>query len=661
MIDEVFGPGGLFAQKFAGYAPRSGQIELARAVRRAITEQQHLIAEGPTGTGKGLAYLVPAIEHSTGTRTSTNRVTGRPETRHGGKTIVVTANIALQEQLVTKDLPLLRDVLDRPFRFALIKGKNNYLCIDAVGKMLAEGLLRRDDELDRLLAWAQSTETGDVSEFPEQPSAAVWRRMSVGSDECKGQQCKYFGQCFAEKAKDAMHEADVVVTNYHMFFAHLVVRSKMRQIAARGGAVDPDIVLPPADVVVFDEAHKAADIARDFLGFTFSKGAVDWLLRGFNHDVSTRCKQESEQFFRKLCDLKASRSYRSRLKRGHGLEGEPLALCLDAVAKFYAESVNGGAWDEDERAELLMRSRRSASLASNLREAMKPEMTDRTVYFIEETRGRGGAVSCAIKSKPIDVGAWLKEELFGQYRSVILTSATLATGGGSKPFDFVRKEVGLETGEDLVAESPFSWSDSAMLVIPKTTADPKDRDAFPPSVAEHVRDVAKASKGRTLALFTSYKNLELAADACRGLPYRVLKQGQAPRTKLVEDFKKDVSSVLLGCESFWAGVDVPGEALSCVVIDRLPFPTPDDPIVDAIAERDKNWFFTYAVPRAIIQVKQGAGRLIRSVTDRGCIVILDQRVVKMGYGRALLAALPKMKMADEVEDVAAFFAKEAGR
>lgn len=648
MIDEVFGSNGLLSQKFTGYAPRKGQVDMARAVESAIAAGRHLVVEGPTGTGKSLAYLVPAIDHAV--RTS--------DTKNVARVIVVTANIALQEQLVQKDLPLLKEVLGIDFRFALSKGKNNYLCADSLSKTLAEGALQKHDPaFERLMAWAQETETGDISEFPETPSPMLWKRLSTSSDECKGSGCKYFAQCFAELAKRAATAAHVVVTNYHMFFAHLQVRQKMKELKARGAPVDPDVVLPPADVVIFDEAHKAADIARDFLGFQLSQGQVEWLVRGFNHELAEEARRVSERFFSDVLSHKRSKAYKSRLKSGHPLDGEPLARVLDAVGKFYKDAAIGNAWDPDEKAELEMRAKRGAQLAAQVRQATRPGENKDTVFFIEEAgEGSRAGVRAVVKSKPIDVAPWMNKELFGSFKTVVLTSATLATSD-SGGFGFVKKEVGLEVCDELVAESPFSWKDQVLLVLPTTMCMPDDRERFPGDVAKHVRQACEAADGRTLGLFTSYKNLEASYRALGGFRHRVLKQGDAPRTRLVAQFRENVSSVLLGVESFWAGVDVPGESLSCVTIDRFPFPTPDDPIVDAIAERDDRWFFNYAIPRAIIQFKQGFGRLIRTTTDRGCVVVLDRRMTEKAYGRAFLAALPKgIRMSRDVGDVRKFLA-----
>jgi ATP-dependent DNA helicase DinG len=640
MIEDVFGAGGALAAKFPGYAPRKGQVDMAKAVETAIAGKHHLIAEGPTGTGKTLAYLVPAIEWATQTQ--------------GKRVLVVTGNIALQEQLVEKDLPLLKEVMGRKFEFALSKGKNNYLCMDQMGKSLAGGMLSEDVQMARLIEWAQQTQTGDVSEFPETPPPRLWKQLSTTSDECKGSSCKHYKDCFAEQAKRRTQSAQVVVTNYHMFFNHLKVRAKMRQLREQGAPVEMDIVLPPADVIVFDEAHKAADICRDFLGFQMSKSQIDWLVRGFNHEMADECRRAAEAFFKALSAHKQSKLYKARLKAGHGIDGEHLARSLELVGRFYKSNADGASWSPDERAELEMRARRAYTLAKQVREACAPEQNPGSVYFIEDNAppSSGGSrdmtrasTNVTLKSKPIHVGEWMAQELFSQFATVVLTSATLSTSTGKAAFAFLKKDMGLDLvdrkTEEMIAESPFTWKDQVLLCVPDTMSDAKDFANFGPSVAKHVRQIAETTRGRMLGLFTSFKVLEQAATACRGLPYRIFKHGEMPRTMLTQKFREDVSSCLLGCESFWAGVDVPGESLSCVVIDRLPFPTLDDPIVDAIAAKDDKWFFNYAVPRSIIAFKQGFGRLIRSTTDRGVVVVLDRRLLEMSYGRSFIASLPK--------------------
>ncbi len=644
-VREYFGEGGKLASKLPGYRPREGQVQLAEAIDDAIFRQKHLIAEAPTGTGKSIAYLVPSILRA---------ISERGKYERSKAVIVVTANIALQEQLVKKDLPFLKETLGVPFKFALMKGRNNYVCQDALAKEEARSVLGSDPRAEALLEWARTTETGDVSEFPDTPNPAAWRRLAVGSDECKGSACRYSSTCFANLARAEAATADVIVTNYHLFFAHLVIREKIRKRQAEGHPGDPDHLLPPASTIIFDEAHKAADIARDFLGFQITKGSVDWVIRGLGQDVHSEAKQEADAFFAACLSLRRSKKYRARLKEGHGLDGVPFSRAMERVADHCKQILSGSAWSSDERAEYEAKLRRAKTIASQLLEATSPETNQDSVYFLEETLGKVPGV--AVKSKPIEVAPFMAEALFGQFPTVVLTSATLATGG-SNPFAFVRKEMGITTATDLQVESPFDWASNAMLVIPRTMPDPKAEAAkYPAAVARHVREIVVAAKGRTLSLHTSNKLMDLAHRECSGLMYRVLKQGDAPRTRLINEFKADTSSVLFGVESFWAGIDIPGESLSCVVIDRLPFATPDDPLVDAIASRSDRWFFEFAIPRATIQLRQGLGRLIRTETDRGVVVVLDRRLVTMGYGRSMLGSLPKMRVADEVEDVSKFFA-----
>lgn len=641
-VADVFGASGLLSQRFPGYEPRAGQVAMAEAVERNLATGGHVLVDAPTGVGKSLAYLAPAVDHALRTKT---------------KVIVVTGNIALQEQLVGKDLPTLAEILPDRFKFALMKGRNNYLCVSSLEKALAEGLLQRDPHVRKAFEWAQRTETGDSSEFDDGFPPGVWKRLSVASDECKGRQCQFHGKCFAERAKREAEAATIIVTNYHLFFAHLVLRAKMREGAVPGSVID--VILPPASAVIFDEAHKAADIARDFLGFTLSLAQVEWLVKGFNHELGAQTMALAHQFFAEASALKKDRRYSARIRRGQELRvGMPLARRLAEVSKFYMDAVTTTAWSDDERAELLMRSKRGATLAEQF--AMVAELRDdkEIVYFLEETER-----AIYVKSKPIDVAPFLREELFGEYKTVVLASATLATTKGSGAFSFVKKEVGLDTATEVLTESPFDWAKQCMLVLPKTMrrVDPTDREMFPRAVAAHVADACSQADGRTLGLFTSYRTLEASREALGGFRHRVFTQKDGPKQKVVERFKADVHSCLLGSESFWAGIDAPGETLSCVVIDRLPFPTPDDAVVSAISERNDRWFFEYAIPRAIIQIRQGFGRLIRAKGDRGVVVILDPRMVTKGYGSSVIKALPPgMRMGDEVQDIGRFLAASGG-
>ena len=631
-LHNVFGPGGLLARRFEGYMPRPGQIELAQAVDVALEDGEHLMAEAPTGTGKSIGYGVPASYHAA---------------RKGRRVVIATANIALQEQLVGKDLPLLAGLLPWRFEFALLKGKNNYLCHDRLYQEEAEGTLDLLDDpgdgpmLDELLQWARCTEKGDVSELPFAPPYRLWRRFSTTSDECKGSDCRFRDECCSLRARAVAQEAQVVVCNYHILFAHLQVRE----------ATGQDLVLPPFDVAILDEAHKAADIARDFFGFQVTAGAVRWATRLLKKTGEARFQQaiaqEAERFFDRLARYRSCPTYRRRLRVPDSVPWSRHHDHLDEAASAYVEAA-AGAGDKDQRAELQRAAARCETLADHLRQAMT--LADPGAVAFIEDNARGQAV---LRSKPIEVAERLRQTLFDQAHSVVLTSATLTTGGS---FDHIVREVGVPQPRLLSVESPFDLRRQALLVVPADMPEPND-PAFPAAVASTVAEVLELAEGRTLGLFTSYRNLNATYERVRGNGHRVLRQGDMPRTALVEEFRRDVRSVLLGTESFWAGVDVPGEALSCVIIDRLPFPSPDDPVLDAISERDRQWFRSYSLPRAVIAFKQGFGRLIRTTSDRGVVVVLDRRLVTKSYGRMFTGSLPPMLKSQRLDNIQRFLAE----
>ena len=633
-INSVFGPDGVLAHRFEGYVPRQGQIDLALAVDGAIRDGEHVMAEAPTGTGKSIGYSVPASYHAA----------------HEGKRVVIaTANIALQEQLVDKDLPLLSDILPWDFSFALIKGRNNYLCHDRLYQEEAQGTLELLDEpgdagmLEALVAWARRTTTGDVSELPFEPPYRLWRRFSTSSEDCKGSDCRFRDECCALRARAAAQEADVVVCNYHLLFAHLQVRE----------ATEKDIVLPPFDVAILDEAHKAADIARDFFGFRVTQGSIRWAARLLKKIGEARFHEsvvkEAELFFTRLVQHRRSPAYKTRLRTPDVVPCSELVRLLGEVRDGYVEAISETT-DVDLRADLKRAAGRCNDLAHQIGSALS--MTDpEAVSFIEED-SRGSGVLC---SKPIHVGERLRRSLFDEARTVVLTSATLTTGGS---FDHLREEIGVPDPRELVVDTPFDFQRQALLVVPDGMPEPND-PAYPAAVAAVFAEIMDLADGRTLGLFTSYRNLNATYERVRGNGHRVLKQGDMPRTALVEEFRRDVGSVLLGTESFWAGVDVPGEALSCVVIDRLPFPSPDDPVLDAISERDRRWFTSYSLPRAVIAFKQGFGRLIRTAADRGVVVVLDRRLVSKPYGRVFTASLPDVLKSRRLENVRHFLEEAA--
>jgi len=638
-LEQVFGDGGLLARRFPGYEKREGQVALARVVDQAMRDERHALGEGPCGTGKGVAYGVPSVWHA----------------RHRGKKVVIaTANIALQEQLVRKDLPLLSEVLPWPFTFALLKGRNNFLCRDRMAESEARGELAgfTGDDLDRQLAevaaWAETTTTGDVSELPFVPPPQVWSRFSVGSDDCKGDGCRFRDACFAERAKAAAAEADIVVTNYHLLFAHLAVRRETGQ----------DLVLPAFDYLVLDEAHEAADIARDFFGFAVSEFAAIRLARFAEKlgkkKLAERLRREASDFFAAVADHARSPAYKCRLKRPGFASAAQILNPLDELAAIAGRIEEDESLDREDRAEGRIARRQASTAAARLREATALADPGK-VYFIDlDQKGRA-----KLGAKPVHVADLLREELFGGTASVTMVSATMTTAG---TFDFIRAEAGVpDDALEVVADSPFDFEHQALLVVPEGLPDPRE-PGFVEAAAGAFKKVIDLCDGRTLGLFTSYRNLNAVHERVRRNGHRVLRQGELPRTELTRVFKEDVGSVLLGTESFWTGIDVPGEALTGLVIDKLPFPNMDDPVVDAICAQDRNAFNTYLVPRAIIMLRQGVGRLIRSQSDVGVAVILDRRIADKPYGRRFIKSLPPMLTTRNLDNIARFLeeASDAG-
>jgi len=631
-IDDVFGPGGILSGAFCGYEPRVGQVAMARAVDRAIADGKHLVSEAPCGVGKSIAYSVPAIWHAT---------------QHKKKAAIVTANIALQEQLHIKDLPMLEKVLPWKFRHSLIKGRSNYLCIskwqdEQTSSSLKSRRLKKDrDQYRSILSWAKRTRTGDMSDLDFTPSSAIWHLFSSSSDECKGNDCKCCMDCFAEKAHQEASGADVFVTNYHLLFAHLQVRI----------ATGKDLILPEFDVVICDEAHKAADIARDFFGFKITEGSVRFASRLMGRlqmqDEYEELDDLARKFFADLKKVRKSGAYKIRFKSPPNIEWKKLHLALLELKDSLLSSAFAidDPMRRDEKTSLIKASGTAGRLSANLERAMTLSDQD-MVYFIEDN-----SESVALVAKPINVAQILASELFSKTHSVISTSATLAVDGS---FSHIVGELGIPDPITSVVGSPFDFQNQAILVIPEDMPAATDK-GFPDAVAEAVEKIVILADGRTLGLFTSYKNLETAwaKVVCLG-KYKILRQGDKPRTTLVEEFRNDVHSVLLGTESFWTGVDVPGESLSCVVIDRLPFQTPDDPVLNAISERDKDWFMSYSVPKAVIAFKQGFGRLIRKSGDRGVVVLLDRRIVTKPYGRKFLSSIPCVLKSKLLESIRKF-------
>lgn len=647
-VDAVFGSDGMLARTLTGYSPRKGQIRLAAGVDKAFGSNRHLLAEAPTGTGKSISYLVPAIYHTS------------PDHGQHRRVVVATANIALQEQLTKKDLPFLKRALPIPFEFALVKGRSNFACVDRVDRADQAKTQFDPDEVrafDRIVAWAKETSTGDVSELPEVPSPKLWSELSCTSEQCKGRKCPRRNDCFVAKAREEADGAQVIVANYHLLFADMQVRANSESIAG---------VLPVYDLAVLDEAHQAADIARSFLGSKVSFFSIRRLvhdgLRIFRDakkapsdsmvGVMSKLEDEASQFFESILLYRRSKSYKVRLRKVAEIDASSVVMALGKFANRCSNMSDSDALEGANRESFRKLANRAKEHAGLLERAVLLEETENHVHYIEESGGNKPYAS--VCSSPIDVAEELNKGLFEHADSVVAMSATMVVGRSG--FDHIASDLGVDTFDSLVVESPFDMHRQAAFVSP-VLSQPND-PAFRTEVTETISEVVNRAKGRTLGLFTSYATLRQAAERLRrdgtANKYKVLVQGEGPRTKLIEEFRSDVSSVLLGTESFWEGVDVQGEALSCVVIDRLPFSNPDDPIVDVISERDPRWFMKWCLPRSLIAFRQGIGRLIRTTTDRGVIVLLDRRVFEKPYGKQFLSFLGGMRMSRRLEDISSF-------
>lgn len=640
-VHEHLGAGGTFAQAFPGYQVREGQLALASAIDSAIVDRAALIGSAPCGVGKSVAYLLPAIRNAVA---------------RGQKVVVVTANIALQEQLISKDLPMLRDLLPWTFSWAIAKGRGNYLCLNKFREEQLIDLRLNQTEADQwneVKRWAETTAEGDLSELPFEPLASVRQRFTTSTDDCHGKSCDDYGDCHAVKARLRYQAAEIVVTNYHLFFTEMVLRQET------GG--EP-VLLPDWTVAIFDECHKAADIARDFFGFTITPGSARWGARllapknsktpEINPLLKAQIDAAADDFFHALRVYAQSPDYKARITKPGAVDCSELAGLLDQARDEY-ERVAESDVGEDVRGKLRRAARRCELTATNIRAAMTLALPEKVTYFIEEdAKGR-----VTLRAKLISVNEVLREDLFGLGKAVVMTSATITTGG---KFDYAKRELGCEDAREISVDSPFDYERNALLVVPRDMPDPTDkripRDEYTKACARRLVETVFAADGRTLGLFTSYRALDEAHRAllASGWNGRVLRHGDAPRTQLIREFKEDVRSVLLGTDSFWEGVDVPGESLSCVVIDRLPFPTPDDPVLDAVSAS----FFEWSIPRAVLKFVQAFGRLIRTINDRGVVVCLDRRICDKPYGRQFIHSLPYgLRVSRDFQDVARFLAR----
>jgi ATP-dependent DNA helicase DinG len=639
-IDDVFSDTGLLASKLEGYESRPSQIEFSKACEKALDGEYHLAAEGPTGTGKSIGYLVPAIKKAK---------------QDEAKVVIATANIALQEQLFYKDLPFLAGVLPGSFEFVLVKGRNNYLCVD----LLEEKRLKQQTVFDwhdeeseltgiekKLIDWSGKTSTGDKSEIDFQLPDKVWKKYSVSAQECLGKDCLFKERCYANAARGAMNQADVIVVNYHLLFAHINLRIE----------TGLDLVLPAFDYLICDEGHKVPDIARDWFGGEVSHWALNRMVvalrnvarkgqKFFTGDkiaeyrsLAHRADSAVEQAWGGIKHFYGEGKGATRIRQADTLKLTALANLISDMGECFGECAKEKSFPKQERSRLKKHGDRAKKNAALLREFSNlPD--ENATYFMEPF---GKLRSLRLVKRKLVVSDLLWEHLFCCCKSVVVTSATLAVNGNC---DFLRNEIGMSEGKQVLVDSPFDFKSQVLLLAARRGPEPNSKQ-YPEYVAVGIGKVIEQAQGRTLALFTSYRVMSIARDyLLEHYPeVRIMCQGDNQRKWLLDEFRSDVSSVLLGTESFWAGVDIPGESLSCLTIDRLPFPSPSDPVLEAMMEKAQGGgFWDISVPRAILQFRQGAGRLIRRKTDRGVIVVWDHRMTTKGYGDMFLRSLPRMQ------------------
>jgi len=658
-LHEFFAPGGILARSSLPYEYRPGQLEMAKAVERALAERRHLIVEAGTGTGKTLAYLLPAL-------------------RTGQRVIVSTGTKALQDQLFFRDVPFLETLLG-PLRVCYMKGRANYLCRHKLVTLQNQPILSGLEEIDQyrqIAEWEQTTETGDRAELSGMPeSSALWNKLDARSEACLGTTCPDYRRCFITEMRRRALESDIIIVNHHLFFADLSVKQEA------AGAPDAGI-LPEAAAVVFDEAHELEEVASSYFGLSVSNirfeelaRDTDALLRGKEGTeslpaVTQQLRERARMFFAGL--PMAGDGRQPFVGRGEFLEtsGDLYIAVRTTLRRLEAEME--GLKGVDEAPGLK---KRVARLRTEL-EFLLESNANNMVYWMERrmvggaadrtaqpgTRGgfRSQARHTFLQATPIDVSELLHEMVFEQIPTVVLTSATLTVQGG---FEHMRKRLGLTEARELVVPSHFRYGEQALLYLPPNMPDPRDPE-FPAAAAECIRRVLEITRGRAFCLFTSYAQMrDLYERLLPVLDFPLLLHGTAPRKALLEQFREIPNAVLFGTSSFWQGVDVQGEALSCVIIDKLPFAVPSDPVVSArmkaIEEAGGKPFFDYQVPAAVLTLKQGFGRLIRSLEDRGVLVLLDPRVRRQRYGQTFLQSLPPYRMTATITDVEAFFSTPA--
>ncbi len=643
-IHDLLKPGGRFSKLCPGYEYRDEQLQMAEAVADALLHKEHLMVEAGTGVGKTVAYLAPAIMYAVG---------GKP-------VIISTHTINLQSQLMEKDIPLMQSVMeDYPFKAVLMKGRSNFLCLRELDHASSSLIYQGDPSFEQLLEWASITESGDVGEmnfaFPD------WAEVCCNPDTCRHQECPYYNErCFYYKMRRKAENADIIVVNHSLFFSDLGIRMLEPKSA----------ILPKYGAVIFDEAHHLEDVATDAFGIEISNYRIPYLLnrirkrrdiaisRGeldyidslnsllFEHFTQM---QKQEFFFDEV--------YNKGLQQSVERTVNSLLSALDGLNVQLLEQNTEGNEELKDRLDSFRRILgRCRGEIADLFFSYNPN------YFkwAEKVQGSKYA-SCFLHFTPICVADVLREHLWNSVDSVICTSATLSNSG---TFCYIKGRLGADECNELLLGSPFDFQNQALLYVPDDLGVPSEKDEYTELVCSRIKELLNAAGGRAFLLFTSYRMLNAVFERlANDVPYRLLRQGEMSNERLIKEFREDETTCLMGVHSFWEGVDVKGERLSLVIIDKLPFAVPDNPTHKArcqqIEQEGGNWFHDYAIPQAQIRLKQGFGRLIRTKSDRGVVAILDSRIHTKYYGKEFLRYLPRMKGTKKISDVQQFLNSNA--